>query len=55
MRLHEVEEENWPMYLIPLLTGKALVAYNEIDEREPHKNIKQAMLVRFEINCELNV
>ena len=47
-------DELWVLKLAPLLTGRALAAYANMDQEEAksYKNVKKAILRRFDINEE---
>ena len=47
-------EQEWACRLVPLLTGKALEAYTEMDKERSNENdlLKEAILDKFDISPE---
>ena len=39
----EIPEEEWTRCLVPVLTGRAGAAYNDVDPRAPYGVLKQAI------------
>ncbi|XP_062413859.1 ankyrin repeat domain-containing protein 33B-like [Pungitius pungitius] len=48
-------QANWPIRLVPLLTGKARGAYVAMDgnDAEDYDKVKEAILIKYEINAEI--
>lgn len=52
--LHKFPKLEWPVRLIPLLTGKALEAYSRLSDGESrdYDRIKAAILTRYELTAD---
>ena len=53
MQLHKIEEDEWSLHFVLLLTGKAMAAWNITAEDTAYDKIKQSILERFERNWEV--
>ena len=51
-RAYKWSEDMWVLKLIPLLTGRAMTAYANMDQEmaRDYEEVKQAILHRFDIN-----
>ncbi|XP_036072222.1 uncharacterized protein LOC118599934 [Oryzias melastigma] len=45
-------ETEWACRLVPLLSGKALEAYTAMDKQQAYKDLKDALLLKFDISPE---
>ena len=54
MRAHQIEEERWPQYLAPQLTGKAQLAFAAMPtiDAGSYESIKTAIFTRYDLNVE---
>ena len=46
---HDIDEQEWVNRLIPLLTGKARAACNEVNAQADYYPLKEALLEKFEV------
>ena len=48
----QVPEDAWTMQLMAILSGKAQAAYNEVDPQATYEEVKENLLLHFDITPE---
>ena len=54
MTLQNIKEQNWVRHLVPLLSGKAKAAYNEVDAQAEHPVVKNSIPNRLEVTPDVS-